>query len=476
MSEKLEEDVYFIIIRSSEEKMDFTNLNYETKNKITPLIAFKKRIDKEDNTYLEEIVFKFKKKRKKKEIYKDKNEPTKSTKYAITFFEGVHTYEIKFSLEDECFVYQPDLKTGNKFLDNILKEPINQNIVPLFNKLNIFLEALDKNNESNKETKLYEDTITLYKDKKEFSLLITLFLKIYEKNKDLCDKLIRIFYKINEEENKDRLKYLKNNLQSFKEIYSKAKDIIVENKYNPIHFYGVIFCYLHYYDKVNFPNIIEDFSMGNSDILYEILIHYYSHFTNPLKQKKEFYDKFIKYALKTEKELKIFRRILNYVEDIETFLFIINSNIEEIFKKYDKLKIDPINMTANLKLVNYKVYKTKKVSTTDKIENKINEYSDDNDEEVLDENNTKKMEKLNNSINEGDTIIELIEKIIEFSEREKILAIYLKSTFWINLIKEYNIPDWENISNCHKLRKLYKKYNKLINSLYKESTKDPKKK
>ena len=273
-----DKDAYFIILRPSEEKIDFTGLNYETKNKITPLIAFKKRIDKEDKTYLEEIVFKFKKKAKKKEADKDKKESTKSTRYAITFFEGDHTYDITFSLKNENFIYQPDLKIGNKFLDNILKEPIKQNIVPLFNKLNIFLEALHKNNETSKEKKLYEDTIALCEGKKEFSLLITLFLKIYEKNKDLCNKLMEIFYKINEEENSDRLKDLKNNLKSFKEIYSKAKDIIEENKYNPIQFYGVLFCYLHYYDKANFPSIIEDFSVGNSDILYEILIQYHSHF------------------------------------------------------------------------------------------------------------------------------------------------------------------------------------------------------
>ena len=138
-----DKDVYFIILRPSEERIDFTGLHYETKKKITPLIAFKKRIDKEDKTYLEEIVFKFKKKGKKKE-------PTEWTDYAITFFEGDHTYDITFSLKDQCFVYQPNLKTGNKFLDNILKEPIKQNIVPLFKKLNIFLEVLDKNNETKK--------------------------------------------------------------------------------------------------------------------------------------------------------------------------------------------------------------------------------------------------------------------------------------------------------------------------------------
>ena len=72
-------DVYFLILRPFEKKIDFTGLNYETKNKIEPNIVFQKRIDKEDNTYLEEIVFKFKKKAKKKES-------TKSTEYSITFF------------------------------------------------------------------------------------------------------------------------------------------------------------------------------------------------------------------------------------------------------------------------------------------------------------------------------------------------------------------------------------------------------
>ena len=59
-------DAYFVIIRTSEEKIDFKGLNYETENKIKPSIIFNKTIDKEDKTYLEEIVFKFKKKKKRK--------------------------------------------------------------------------------------------------------------------------------------------------------------------------------------------------------------------------------------------------------------------------------------------------------------------------------------------------------------------------------------------------------------------------
>ena len=347
-----DKDVYFLILRPSEEKIDFTGLNYETKYKIEPKIIYQKRIDKGNETYLEEIVFKFKKKTKKKEKEGQK-ESTKSTKYSITFLEGDHTYEITFSLKNERFVYQPDLKIGNKYLDNIPKEPIKQNIVPIYNKLNIFLQALQENNKLEK-IKLYEDTINLYEDKKKFSLLITLFLKIYENYTELCNKLIEIFYKINEKENMDREKDLNKDLKSFQDIYSNGKEILEKNNYNPIYFYGILFCFLNYYDKNNFPKMIEEFSDGNSDILYEILIQYYSHFINPLKQSKNFYDGFIKYALKKDKELKIFKRILNYVKDIEAFLFIVNSNIEHIFQKYEKLNTDPLKFTANLKLVKYK--------------------------------------------------------------------------------------------------------------------------
>ena len=96
--------------------------------------------------------------------------------------------------------------------------------------------------------------------------------------------------------------------------------------------------------------MIKKFSEGNAFILYEILIIYYSHFNNPLNQDKEFYNEFIKYALEKDKELNIFKRILNYIDDIETFLYIINENKDNIFKKYDDLKLDPIKLTSDLKL------------------------------------------------------------------------------------------------------------------------------
>jgi hypothetical protein len=176
---------------------------------------------------------------------------------------------------------------------------------------------------------------------------------------------------------------------------------------------------------------------------------------NPLNQDKEFYNEFIKYALKKNKELNIFKRILDYIDDIETFLYVIKKNKEKIFKKYDGLKLDPIKLTSGLKLTRKKVNNEKegsiKVETTQSEENEI-----DNKDEIE---------------NEFDDIIKLIESIIKYSSENKMLVIYIKSTFWIYLLKQYNIPDWENINNCYKLRELFKKYKELINDLFKEEAK-----
>jgi len=129
-------------------------------------------------------------------------------------------------------------------------------------------------------------------------------------------------------------------------------------------------------------------------------------------------------------------------------------------------------MTASLKLVKYKVENSKKVGNE---ESKNNESSDE-ETEVSDQDDTKGLENAEKIENECGNIIKLIKDIISFSEKEEILAIYLKSTFWINLIKEYNIADWENINNIFELRKLYKEYNNLVNKLYKVEPKAQKKK
>ena len=151
-------------------------------------------------------------------------------------------------MNENSFIYLPELKKGNKiindYIDDSFKENIEQDIIQNYNIFFIFLEALEKNDENNKKEKLYEDTIALYENEKHFNLLITLFLIIYDKNKNLCSKLIDIFCKINDQDNKDRYKDLNTNLDAFKKIYSNAKDIIEENQYNPVHFYFYFAIYI----------------------------------------------------------------------------------------------------------------------------------------------------------------------------------------------------------------------------------------
>ena len=306
-----------------------------------------------------------------------------------------------------------------------MKEDIDQTQITLCNKLDLFIESLEANNENNKIEKLYDDTIDLYKKKKKFSLLIFLFLKLYNQSKNCCFKLIKIFKEINDKENKDRDEELTIYLNTFNQIYLKADDIIEKNSYDSINFYGIILCYLCYYDMDNFSKIIKEFSERNADILYEILIIYYLHFKAPLNQDFEFYNNFIRYAIKERKELNIFERITKHIDDIETFIYAINENKADIVKKYyDELKKKPIILSSNLKLIK-----------------KGNRY-----------------EK-----NEIERIINLIREIIEYSKNNDILIIYLKSEFWINLLKQYNKPDLENINSYYSLRLLYKEYYNLIN-------------
>ena len=51
--------------------------------------------------------------------------------------------------------------------------------------MDIFQKALEENNQTSKIDQLYEETIDINEKKIKFSLLITLFLKIYDTIKDL---------------------------------------------------------------------------------------------------------------------------------------------------------------------------------------------------------------------------------------------------------------------------------------------------
>lgn len=97
--------------------------------------------------------------------------------------------------------------------------------------------------------------------------------------------------------NMDRKSYLKDFSSKFEEIASKSEQIIKDNKYNTIEFYGIILCYLNYYDLKTFSSVIDGLLSKNNEDIFEILLIYNSHFRNPLNKNFEFFDKFIKYII-----------------------------------------------------------------------------------------------------------------------------------------------------------------------------------
>ena len=144
-----EKEVYFIILTPNEEKV---NLDLKFASKNAPQNILKKNKEKGDS--LEYNVFKSNiKKHKKKEKDKEEEEEEKrekeekdENKYKIEYIVGNDSYDILFSVNENNFIYNAELKKGNKYLDNIVKEDINQKI-PLYNKLDIFIEALKQNGE-----------------------------------------------------------------------------------------------------------------------------------------------------------------------------------------------------------------------------------------------------------------------------------------------------------------------------------------
>ena len=414
-------DIYFILLyqRRQNEKPD--ELIFAKSNNI-PLNIYTNEIKVENGGYFYSKVFKF-----KNQIQdEDSNNPIN---YNLEFDIGSDNYKISFNVSQNSFVYDVELKKRRKILKNISEENIDQNSKDYFSKLNLFIEALKKNNEEFKIDKLYKETIDLYSENKSFNFLIKLFIQIYN-NKKWCPLLMENFkemnIKIKENENEkciEKSQYLKQYKKDINQISLEADDLIKSNSYDTIQFYGIIFCYLNNYDFDNYMNIYNKLFKENLVVLYEILLTYVSHFKNPIKQELDFYIKFINYA--TSKEFTIFENGLNYIRDIETFIIVIEKIKEQIINKYHRKVLKPITLKAKLPLI--KREKNKEV----------------------------------------DKIIPAMESIINFSKEKKILIIYFHSIFWIHILKNYNDPKDTNISICFRLREIFVKYYDLINELYK---------
>ena len=324
MNEKF---LYFFITYQSKEKENENDIKFEIpedKDLQSESIYVDEQYENKNHYYDYNRIFR---------VNKSAGEGKNGNNYYFEFIINYDKYYIKFDSKGGTFIYDANLEKTEKFLSNI-RRVINQNRGN-YEKIEFFIKALEKNSEESIIDDLYKETIKLYKNEKGFAFLIVLFLKIYKK-KDLCSELLKIFKKMNEnqrenEKNKDREQFLKDYIPKFKSIISETDEIIINNNYNFIEFYGIILCYLNYYDYETFSLVINDLYNKKPEDLYEILLIYNTHFQNPINKNCEFFNKFISYII-ANKDFTNFKKGLNYIEYIETFLNIIEKNKEAIFK------------------------------------------------------------------------------------------------------------------------------------------------
>ena len=274
-----EKEVYFIIYYQRKQKENPKEIAFSESCDSIPQAILTKEIKTSSNKYAY------------KKVYKYKN---KGGKELIFFFgEEEDKYIISFDVKDKTFIYDVKLEKGHKFLDNIPKENINQNIMKYQDKLDLFLEALKQNKEEKKNELLYQETIGLYSKKSNFSFLISLFAKIYQEKK-LCESLLQKFYDMNikilkdkkeNNPNSDREENLGDKFNSLMvKIATESESLISSNGYNPIHFYGLLLCYLNFYDYTTFEKCVDKLNSKEPETLYEIFLTYFSQFFKPAKK------------------------------------------------------------------------------------------------------------------------------------------------------------------------------------------------
>ena len=408
-------EIYFIVVKPGEEKTNNKDIKFFSKD--VPQLIFNKVIKRNDRTYIELIVFKL----NLKEI------KIPQVSFKLEYEIEDYNYTILLTVKENYFIHNVKLKQSYKYFKELGEKDIDQNIIPIYIKLKIFLEALEENNEKDKIEKLFTEIIELYNIKKNINFLLCLFIHIHD-NKDLCNKLLMTFSNASEIGDTERDIDLRIYLNTYNKIYLNADNIIKKNDYEAVSFYGIILIYFNYFDTNDiFAEKINKFHQKYAFILYKILIKFKSYFINNITNDIKFYYDFFGYIIRIKNE-KIFLKILDYIKDIETFLYIINQYKDQISKIFHKLI--PIKIKNELKII--------------------------------------KKER-NKDI---DNIIDSLEEIIDYSNNKEKLLVYFPSKFWIYLLNKYNKWNLQYIDNCYKLRIIFKKYYNSITQLIKDINQD----
>ena len=246
-----EKEIYFIVLYKRKEKEMKNEFFFRENNYSIINIYEKYELNQKEGSYFYQKVFK---------LCIESDKIIKEKKINISFKIGGKNYTISLKVEDKLFYYDIILTKEYNLLPKLSRSNEDQNILNYFQKLEIFIAALKENKEEEKIDILYKETIKLYSKKKDFYLLISLFINIYEKP-NLCPRLMEEFKIINLGKKKDKILDRKEDLNKYISIMIKISseaDKTIKNKgYEPINFYGIIFSYLNYYDYKNFKIYFE---------------------------------------------------------------------------------------------------------------------------------------------------------------------------------------------------------------------------
>ena len=452
------DSIYFYISYTRKQRENSEDIEFiEPAKKNEKPECINTKVDMENNYYYYSKIYK---------VNKLAGKGEKGNNYYFEYEIGDEKYIISFDSKGCTFIYDINLEYGKKIIN--IRRKINQN--KEYNEKNdMFLEALTKNGSENLIDELYNETIELYSKKKGFSFLIGLFLKIYKK-KNLCTKLLKVFKKMNEnpksnEKNMDRKGFLKDKSLFFKAIIDEADTLIDNYNYEITEFYGIILCYLNSYDHNTFPLIIKKLYNKNPDDLYKILLIYKAHFKFPINQNFDFFNNFISYNVKN-KDFTLFKKGLDYIRDIETFIKVIEKNKEDIFNKYNSQIIDNCIKLDNLKFKKNDVIEIEsKITQEKKISIEKEDIIDKKDIKQI----AKKIDSDTRNKKENISILEVIKdikSIINYSNENKTFLIYFTNNFWQYILNSFKEPKQDNILICYKIREIFIKYHKLVMNVF----------
>ena len=340
-------------------------------------------------------------------VFKFDSKLIKDNKVSFEFFFDGKKYKLNLeNIKDKTFIFDTVPQISNKKIEQKLSYP---------EKMNYFDEALNTQKEYKKLNLLYNDSIKICDKKKSFDFLINIFVKVY--NTDLCSKLLEVFNKnlekFADEINKEKLQKYK---FAFNQICENIDDTISKLSLDKTDFYGLVLCYLNNCSTEKYKELFDSLVKNDENILFEVLLKYKLFFKKQIDINKELVSQIIKYS--TKKSFETFKKdALFYLNDINTFLEIIEKNQEDIIKMkgFKPIEIPEIKDGEN---INFGIINPK------------------------------------------------IESITNFSKNQKKLLIYLKGKFWENLAKKCSGVSEDDIQICSFIRTLFNRYNSTIAGLF----------